>query len=314
MIDAVLTGDFRRDLQSVRALVADVKGFAHRAPGEPINETVGMGPHEGFNESLRDNIVLIRRVMQSPALISESMTVGRLIPTRLCLLYLDGVARRENLDALRNRIAGCNVDYVSSLGMLEQLIEDQPLSLLAQTVQTERPDRAVSFLNEGQILVAMDNAPAVLAMPAAFLHLFHALDDTALRWPYGTFLRVLRLLGCLLLTGCANRQFEEELLAIVVAVDQQQGSVRLAIKAPAVHAGAGDQEDYLQLEAGGASFAQAVTVLNASTPPRTPPARHSKKAPASFLRHRAPRPLSFPRMLTRQSASITPVISAENSQ
>ena len=180
------------------ALICDVKGFAKRSLSEPINETVIMGPHEGFTESLRDNVVLVRRLMRSPALISESLSVGTKIGTRLCLLYVDGVAKMENVAEMKRRILGCNVDYVSSMGMLEQLIEDQPLSLLPQTVTTERPDRAVSFLEEGQIVLLMENAPAALAMPVGLLHLYHAPDDTALRWQYGTFLRVLRLMGILL--------------------------------------------------------------------------------------------------------------------
>lgn len=180
------------------ALIADVKGFVKRSVAQPVNETVIVGPHEGFTESLRDNIVMIRRLMRSPALISEEMTVGNKIPTRLCLLYLDGVAARENVDELKRRITGCNVDYVGSLGMLEQLIEDEPMSLLPQAVSTERPDRAVSFLTEGQIVIAMENAPAVMAMPVGLMHLYHAPDDVAMRWQYGTFLRLLRLAGMLI--------------------------------------------------------------------------------------------------------------------
>jgi len=180
------------------ALIADVRGYAKRALNQPINESVVMGPHEGFTESLRDNVVLIRRLMNTPALISEQMTVGQKTPTRLCLLYLDGIARQETLDEVRRRIQGCNVDYVSSIGMLEQLIEDKPFSLLPQVAATERPDRAVSFLNEGQIVIAMENAPNIIAVPMGLMHLYHAPDDSALRWQYGTFLRLLRLVGIVL--------------------------------------------------------------------------------------------------------------------
>ena len=180
------------------ALIADVKGFARRGIGEPVNETVVAGPHEGFSESLRDNIVLIRRLMRTPALISEALSAGDKVPGRLCLMYLDGIARKETVDEVRRRVTGCRVDYVSSLGMLEQLIEDDPFALLPQAAMTERPDRAVSFLQEGQVVIAMENAPAVLAVPVGLIHLYHAPDDTALRWQYGTFLRLVRLAGMLI--------------------------------------------------------------------------------------------------------------------
>lgn len=180
------------------ALIADVKGFVKRGLNQPINETVIVGPHEGFNESLRDNVVLIRRLMRTPALISEQMSVGNKVPTRVCLMYLNGIARAETIQEVRRRIEGCNVDYVSSIGMLEQLIEDKPYSLLPQVAATERPDRAVSFLNEGQIVIVMENAPTVIAVPMGFLHLYHAPDDSAMRWQYGTFLRLLRMAGMLI--------------------------------------------------------------------------------------------------------------------
>lgn len=180
------------------AVIGEVKGYSRRSINQPVNETVIMGPHEGFCETMRDNVVLIRRLMRTPGLISEAVTVGDETPMRVSLLYLDGVAPQETVDEIKRRIAGCRVDYVSSLGMLEQLLEDNPFSLMPQTLMTERPDRAVSFLSQGQVLILMENAPAVLAMPAGLMQHYHAADDMALRWQYGTFLRLLRMAGMMI--------------------------------------------------------------------------------------------------------------------
>lgn len=179
------------------ALIFDVKGFVKRGVQPPATETVVMGPQEAFTESLRDNVVLLRRIMRTPALISEAMTVGTRIPGRVCLLYLDGVAREENIAALRRRLQGINVDYVSSIGMLEQLLEDNPFCLTPQAITTERPDRAASFLLSGQILVGFENAPQMMALPMSLVQLFHAPDDSTLRFQYGVFLRLLRMIGLL---------------------------------------------------------------------------------------------------------------------
>lgn len=180
------------------AVVGEVKGFSRRSIGQPVNETVVMGPHEGFCETMRDNVVLIRRLLRTPQLISEAITVGDVSPMRVCLMYINGVAPAESVDEIRRRIQGCRVDYVSSLGMLEQLVEDNPFSLLPQAVTTERPDRAVSFLSEGQVVILMENAASVLVMPSGILNHYHAPDDTAMRWQYGTFLRLLRMAGMLI--------------------------------------------------------------------------------------------------------------------
>ncbi|MBO4925585.1 MAG: spore germination protein [Clostridia bacterium] len=233
----IFSGDAALILEGMDgALTADVKGFVKRAVSQPVNETVVAGPHAAFTESLRDNLVLLRRMYPSPDLVSEEMTVGTRVPTRLCLLYVPGIAREEVVREVRRRLLACRADYVSSLGMLEQLIEDDPFALMPQAVSTERPDRAVSFLCEGQAVIVMENAPMVLALPAGFLHLFHAPDDTSLRWQYGSFLRLLRLGGmalALLLPGAflALTVFHPEgmSLSLLTSVVESQARVPMTL-------------------------------------------------------------------------------------
>lgn len=179
------------------AVVVDIKGYVKRGVTKPQNENVVEGPQEGFTETLRDNIVLLRRMLRTPQLISRAVQLGDKIETRASVMYLEGVARADTVDEVLRRLQGCRADYISSIGMLSQLIEDDPMSLLPQTVATERPDRAASFLLSGQVLIALDNAPQMLSVPISVLGLFQAPDDAALKWQYGTFLRFLRLLGVL---------------------------------------------------------------------------------------------------------------------
>ena len=85
---------------------------------------------------------------------------------------------------------------------------------------------------------------------------------------------LLLTLCCFLLCGCADRKVEEELLVIVLAVDQtEEGNMSVAVKAPALSSASGghpssggDDSGYMQLEAAGRSFADAVSMLNATTP------------------------------------------------
>ena len=114
------------------------------------------------------------------------------------MLYLQQVVSPVSLSRVRERLQGLNCDHLLSIGALEQLMEDHPFSLLPQCLLTERPDRAASFLLEGQIVILMDGAPQALVMPINFLHAFHTSEDTSLRWPYGSFLRIVRLTGALL--------------------------------------------------------------------------------------------------------------------
>lgn len=79
---------------------------------------------------------------------------------------------------------------------------------------------------------------------------------------------LLLLLAAALLTGCAGRQMEEETVVIALAVDRGADGVRLAVKAPAAaqQAAQDDQKGYWTLQAAGETFADAMTLLNASTP------------------------------------------------
>lgn len=236
-IGSVMNGDALLLCEGIEgALILDVKGYAKRGVQKASNELVVQGPQEAFSESLRDNIVLLRRMMRTPALISEGLSVGSRIPMRVALVYLDGVARSENVQEIRRRLDGCNVDYVSSLGMLEQLLEDSPYALVPQAVTTERPDRAVSFLMSGQVLIGLENAPQMLSMPMNLAELFHAPDDTAMRWQYGGFLRLLRMVGLLvallvpaLFVALTTFHPEGMPLTLLTSVQEAQSQVPIGI-------------------------------------------------------------------------------------
>lgn len=236
-IQALLDGKAILLVESMAAVIAlDVRGFVRRGVSEPIVEAVVMGSHEGFNEALRDNITLIRRMVKSPDLIGEMRQIGEKTPASLCLMYLDGVAPARTVSEVKRRLDGCQVDYISSLGVLEQLIEDDPFALLPQVCLTERADRAASFLMEGQVVLLMDGSPQALCVPIGFLHLFHAPDDTFMRWQLGSFLRLIRLIGAvctLFLPGIfvALTMFHLEAmpLMLLTAMLESQSMVPLSI-------------------------------------------------------------------------------------
>lgn len=220
------------------ALGFDVRMFVRRSISPPLTESVVLGPHEGFNESIRDNITLLRRILPTPRLIGDMRTIGERIPVSLCVLYLKDVVDEDCLQRLKNRLDGIRTDHLLSIGALEQLLEDRPFSLVPQCILTERPDRACSMLLEGQIVVLLDGAPQALVLPASILHLLHTPDDTSARWQYGTFMRCIRLLGlmCALLLPAlfvAFVTFHPEALPVTLltAVLESQAEVPLSVPA-----------------------------------------------------------------------------------
>lgn len=180
---------------SCDALLMETRGFVHRLVNKPSNEAVVIGSQEGFVESLRDNITLMRRYVQSSQLITERITVGKDLPCNVALMYLKGVVRDSIIDEVRNRLNRIDSTSVQGIGSIQQHIEDSPRSLFPQMLQTERPDRAASCLSEGQFAILADNSPYALCAPVTMFHLIHASDDTFMRWQYASFLRIIRILG-----------------------------------------------------------------------------------------------------------------------
>ena len=218
------------------ALGFDVRSFVRRGIAPPMTEQAIFGPHEGFNESLRDDITLIRRILPTPDLIGEMLTVGDRYPRGLCLMYLHGVADASSLQRLKARLAGIRTEHVLSIGALQQLLEDRPFALLPQCILTERPDRAASMLLEGQLVLLLDGSNQALVLPASIWHLLHTPDDTSARFQYGSFMRLIRLLGmlcALLLPGLfvAFVTFHPETLPVTLltSILESQASVPFSI-------------------------------------------------------------------------------------
>lgn len=214
----------------------DVRSFVHRGISPPRTEQVVLGPHEGFNESLRDCITLLRRILPTPDLIGEMRSIGDRYPVGMCVMYLTGVADEAALSRIRARLDGIHLDHVLSIGALQQLIEDQPYALLPQCILTERPDRAASMLLEGQIVLLLDGSSQALVLPASIWHLLHTPDDTSARFQYGSFMRLIRLLGllcALLLPGLfvAFVTFHPEALPVTLltSILESQASVPFSI-------------------------------------------------------------------------------------
>lgn len=180
---------------SRQAVMAEMPGFAMRGVGQPLTENAAFAPHEAFNESIRTNLTLLHRTLRTPDLIAEMHEIGSSSHTKAALVYLHSTADPKLVEEARRRLNGIKVDKLLSIGQLQQLIEDSPMHLVPQVLQTERPDRAASFLMDGMVVFVCDNSPYVLSAPATFLTFLHTPDDHALRWQYGTFIRIVRTLG-----------------------------------------------------------------------------------------------------------------------
>ena len=102
----------------------DVKSFETRSIAEPKNEQVILGSQEAFVENLRTNTSMIRRNLCNENLVVESLDVGKKNKTKCAVCYLKNVANADLVAEVKFRLNNIDVDYITSIGELSQLIVD----------------------------------------------------------------------------------------------------------------------------------------------------------------------------------------------
>lgn len=176
----------------------ETHGYEKRSIGTTENEKVVRGPKEGFTESLRTNITLVRRILHTDDLVVETRLAGGDNNIRIAIVYRDGITNRTLIDEVKQRLAKINIRTITSSGTLEQLIEDNKWSPIPQTLSTERPDRACSHIMQGRVCLIVEGSPFALLMPITFSTLLNSPEDIYMRKPLGTVLRVVRYVGAFL--------------------------------------------------------------------------------------------------------------------
>ncbi len=214
-----------------RCAIVETKHFDKRSVDSPDTESVVKGSHEGFTESVRTSITLVRRIIKSPKLCTEFVSVGGINGCKCAVMYLDDVTSDKLVDEVKFRLNNIKGDFISGAGMVEQLIEDSTWSLFPSILSTERPDRTAEYLISGRVAVICDNTPFALIMPISLSVLLDSPEGNQQRWQNGTFSRIIRTFSFILstmLSGiyislvCFHRELiPSELLTIIAQTRTQ---------------------------------------------------------------------------------------------
>jgi len=199
------------------ALILNTKGWSTRASAEPDGERVLRGPREGFNESILNNLSLLRRRIRTPDLKMEFQSFGTRTKTKSCICYLDGVVNHEVLAELKKRLKTFSIDGVLDVNYISEFIRDTPLSPIETVGSTERPDIVAAKLLEGRVALFLDGTPVVLTLPHLFIEFFQSDEDYYLNFYYASIGRLLRLFAFFISTSTpaiyvALTTFHQEML------------------------------------------------------------------------------------------------------
>ncbi|WP_349408446.1 spore germination protein [Pseudalkalibacillus sp. SCS-8] len=152
-----------------------------------------VGPKEAFVESLDTNLNLIRQRLPIPELTVDEIVVGKLTKSRVCVLYIDGIADDDNINTVRQRLGDIEFDEIIDSTYISQMLSDNSNSPFPQFVDTERPDRVVESLAEGKIAIVVDGSPHALTCPTTLIEFFSSADDYFTTWHLASLIRLLRL-------------------------------------------------------------------------------------------------------------------------
>lgn len=180
---------------SVEAIYINTRGWPARGVESSANENVVRGPRDSFVETMRFNTAMIRRWIRDPALRCKVTRVGRRTQTDISILYIEGVADPAIVEGVMGRLKEIDVDAIIGDAQVEELIEDQWLTLFPTMQTTQRTDKVAAGLLEGRVAIVTDRTPQLLIVPATLPTLIQGADDYYNRWPLAISFRFLRWLG-----------------------------------------------------------------------------------------------------------------------
>lgn len=184
---AVLTADGMN-----KAIAFGVQGYASRGIQEPSGEGNILGSHEGFVETVRTNMSMLRRRLKTPELVMELMRKGSKSRTDICLCYMKDRVPQELLDRIQKSLDSIELESILSTGYIRPFVEKKSFELFSSTGLTERPDVMCSKLIEGRVAILVDGVPYGIIIPRLFCESFQTLDDYTYKPYYAAFIRWLK--------------------------------------------------------------------------------------------------------------------------
>lgn len=169
-----------------------------RKTNETENEFSVVGPKVGFVEDLDTNIRLIRTQVNIPNLTIKEIIVGTTSKTKVAIIYIDGLTNEQYIQTVEQRLTDIDLDVVFDSSILDQIISDNSLTPFPLFASTERRERVVYSLINGQVAVICDGSPYCVTGPSTLFDFFISPEDYYLPWILGSFFRLIRIFGVIL--------------------------------------------------------------------------------------------------------------------
>ncbi|WP_088013966.1 spore germination protein [Gottfriedia acidiceleris] len=169
--------------------------LGYRENNDTENEFSVIGPKVGFVENLSTNLHLLRKHLAVPELIFEEIKIGSMSKTEVVIAYLDGITNPEYVQTVRQRLKDIDFDVVFDNSLIDQIISDNSNSPFPIFLSTERTDRVVYAMVNGQVAILSNGSPYIITGPTTILDFFISPEDYYLNWVLGSFFRIIRIMS-----------------------------------------------------------------------------------------------------------------------
>ena len=174
------------------ALALETKGELSRSITSPQTENALRGAMDSFVENIQTNMGLIRRRIKDNNLWTETLEVGRHTKTKVNIVYINGICKKELVEEVKKRIEKIDIDGVISSGIIKNLIEKENKSVFPTIHSTERPDKTCQSLLSGRVVIMVDNSQFALILPIVMNNLFQSTEDIFNKSINISFTRIIR--------------------------------------------------------------------------------------------------------------------------
>lgn len=177
------------------AIIIDARTYPVRSVGEPDNDRVLRGPHDGFVETLVFNTALLRRRIRDTALTMEIHSVGKVSQTDVVICYMKGKVNQKMLDILRKKLDSVDINSLTmgQQSLIDCLVPKQWFNPFPKVRYTERPDSAAASILEGSMVLMIDNSPAAMIIPTGIFDFLQDTNDYYMSPVIGSYMRIIRM-------------------------------------------------------------------------------------------------------------------------
>jgi len=193
-----------------KIIIADIRRYPLRSVEEPEKEKTLRGAKDGFNESIMNNIGLIRRRIRDNRLIFQYHMIGAKSKTDVAVCYMKGIVDDALLEKVTSALDNITADSISvgDQSIVEQLMKEfhrgkgglaSSFNPFPKVRYTQRPDVVCAHLTEGKIAIVVDNTPTVLLLPVGIFNFTQDTDDYYFPLITGNYLRLLRIFNMILI-------------------------------------------------------------------------------------------------------------------